>query len=166
MERPCQCHNSDSLNSKIHPDVLCISVLDGETHVSCNAQQQKSINDYNLCCSDFEEALVVAIEQVYWRTAVGGRTITSALLNGKLVGYVLGFLTATNECNMDPLSYIMTVLDCSIPLASHHNISLPEQHSVQMAFQVLPHTCVFFGIGRKMLLRLDPICIPTTYRKG
>jgi hypothetical protein len=35
-----------------------------------------------------------------------------------------------------------------------------------MAFQLLPHTCVFFGIASKMLLQLDPICIPATYRKG
>jgi hypothetical protein len=60
----------------------------------------------------------------------------------------------------------MTVLDCSVWLASHHNLNLPEQHSVQMAFQVLPHTCVFFEIVSKMLLRLNPIRIPATYRFG
>jgi hypothetical protein len=98
----------------------------------------------------------MAIEQVYRWTEEGERTITSALLKGKRVGYVPGFMTITNECNMmDPASYSMPVLD-----------SLPERHSVQMAFQVLPHTCVFFGIASKMLLRLDPIRIPATYRKG
>jgi hypothetical protein len=35
-----------------------------------------------------------------------------------------------------------------------------------MAFQVLPHTCVFFESASEMLLQLDPICIPAIYRKG
>jgi hypothetical protein len=65
---------------------------------------------------------------------------------------------------MDPTSYSMTVIDCIVRLAVSHNVSLTELHSVQMAFQVLPHTCVFFGVASKMLLRIKPKRIPTQYQ--
>ena len=57
---------------------------------------------------------------------------------------------------MDPTSYSMTVLYCTVRLAVYHNLSLPELHSVQMAFKVLPHTCVFFGVASEMLLQIEP----------
>jgi hypothetical protein len=67
---------------------------------------------------------------------------------------------------MDPTSYSMTVIDCTIRLAVYHNLGLPELHSVQMVFQVLPYTCVFFGVASKMLLRIEPKRIPIQYRNG
>jgi hypothetical protein len=67
---------------------------------------------------------------------------------------------------MDPTSYSMTVIDCTVRLVVYHNLSLPELHSVQMAFQVLPHTCLFFGVASEMLLRIEPKRIPTQYRNG
>jgi hypothetical protein len=133
--------------------------------MQCSAAKIDRRLQASLLSSDFKEALM-AIEQVYRWTEEGEHTFTSALLKGKRVGYVPGFLTITNECNMDPASYSMPVLDCTVRLASHHNLSLPEQHLVQMAFQVLPHTCVFIGIASEMLLRLHPIRIPATYQKG
>ncbi len=60
----------------------------------------------------------------------------------------------------------MTVLDCTVMLGGHHNLSLPELHSVQMAYQVLPHTCMFFGVASRMLLEVEPNQIPSSYRKG
>jgi hypothetical protein len=63
-EHPCGCHNDASTNLKDHPDVVCISIIQGGERISCNAQQRKSINDYKLRCSDFGE-LLLAIEQVY-----------------------------------------------------------------------------------------------------
>jgi hypothetical protein len=53
VERPCQCRNNCFMNSKIHPDLLCIYGLDGDTRVSFNAQQRKSIYHYKIRCPDF-----------------------------------------------------------------------------------------------------------------
>jgi hypothetical protein len=41
-----------------HPDVVCISIIEGEERISCNAQQRKSIDDYKLRCSAFGEPLL------------------------------------------------------------------------------------------------------------
>jgi hypothetical protein len=60
----------------------------------------------------------------------------------------------------------MTGLDCTVMLVGGSNLSLPELHSVQMAFCVLPHTCMFFGITSRMLLEVNPNQIPASYRKG
>jgi hypothetical protein len=122
-----------------------------DEQLSYKAQQRKSIDDYKLCWDDFEEALL-AIKQMYRKLAQGPRSVTSALFKGKLAKSVPGFKTITSEFNMDPKSYSMTVINCTIRLARYHNLSLPELHSLQMAFQVLPHTCMFFGVASKMLL--------------
>jgi hypothetical protein len=63
-EHPCGCHNDASTNSKDHPDVVCISIIQGGEQISCNAQQRKSIDDHKLQCSEFGE-LLSAIEKVY-----------------------------------------------------------------------------------------------------
>jgi hypothetical protein len=39
-------------------------------------------------------------------------------------------------------------------------------HSVQIAFQVLPHSCMFFGVASKILLQLEPSQIPANFRTG
>jgi hypothetical protein len=57
VKQPCGCHNDASLNSKNHADVVCISIIEGEEQISCNAQQIKSIGDYKLHCPDFGEPL-------------------------------------------------------------------------------------------------------------
>jgi hypothetical protein len=163
--QPCGCHNDATTNSKAHPDVVCISIIEGEKRISCNAQQRKSIDNCKLRCSDFGEPLL-AIEQVYGEMNQSGRSVSAALFNGNQVMHVPGFWTIRNECNMDPTSYSMTVLDCTLMLGRHHNLSLPELHSVQMAFDVLPHTCMFFGVASRMLLEVEPNQIPASYRKG
>ena len=84
----------------------------------------------------------------------------------KKVESVPGFETIKNEWNMDHASYSMTVLCCTVRLGKHHNLSLPELQSVQIAFQVLPHSCMFFGIASKMLLQLEWLQIPATFRTG
>ena len=94
------------------------------------------------------------------------RSVTPALFEGKVVEHVPGFSTITNECNMDPTSHSMPVLSCIVRLGRHFNLNLPELHSVQMSFQVLPRTCAFFGVATEMLLHLDPRQIPGTCRKG
>jgi hypothetical protein len=53
QEHPCGCHNDAATNSKDQPDVGCISIIEGEEQISCNAQQRKSIDDYKLRCSEF-----------------------------------------------------------------------------------------------------------------
>jgi hypothetical protein len=80
--------------------------------------------------------------------------------------HVPGFFTIRNECNMDPMSYSLTILDSTARLGRDHNLSLPELHSVQMAYHVLPHTCMFFGVSSRMLLEADTNQIPASYRKG
>jgi hypothetical protein len=77
-----------------------------------------------------------------------------------------GFFTVWNECNMDPTSYSMTNLDSTAMLGRVHNLSLPEMHSPQMAYHVLPHTCMFFGVASRMLLEVKTNPIPASYRKG
>jgi hypothetical protein len=139
IHRPCGCHNDGETNSKIHPNVPCASIIGGEERISCNAQQRKSIDDYKLRCDDFEEALT-AIEHVYPNLEPDQRSVTTALFNGQTVEFVPGFSTISNKCNMDPTSYSMMVIYCTVRLAVYHNLSLPELHLVQMAFQVLPHT--------------------------
>jgi hypothetical protein len=163
--QPCGCHNDATTNSKDHPDVVCISIIEGEKIISCNAQQRKSIDDYKLRCSDFGEPLL-AIEQVYGEMNQSRRSVSAALFDGNQVMHGPGFWTIRNECNMDPTSYSMTVLDCTPMLGRHHNLSLPELHSIQMAFHVLPHTCMFFGVASPMLLEVEPSQIPASYRKG
>ncbi len=164
-EHPCGCHNDASTNSKDHPDVVCISIIQGGERISCNAQQRKSIDDYKLRCSDFGE-LLAAIEKVYGEMDRCRRSISFALLGGEQIMHVPGFFTIRNECNMDPTSYSMTVLDSTARLGRDHNLSLPEMHSVQMAYHVLPHTCMFFGVASRMLLEVDTNQIPASYRKG
>jgi hypothetical protein len=80
--------------------------------------------------------------------------------------HVPGFFTFWNECNMDPTSYSMTVLDCTVGLGRHHNLSLPTLHSVQMAYHVLPHTCIFFGVASWMLGEVETNQIPASYQIG
>jgi hypothetical protein len=53
QEHPCGCHNDAATNSKDHPDVICILIIEGGERISCNAQQRKSIDDYKLRCSEF-----------------------------------------------------------------------------------------------------------------
>jgi hypothetical protein len=53
QEHPCGCHNDAATNSKDHPEVVCISIIEGEERISCNVQQRKSIDDYKLRCSEF-----------------------------------------------------------------------------------------------------------------
>ena len=140
-------------------------LFEGEKRISCNAQQRKSIDDYKLRCSNFGEPLL-AIEQVYGEMNQSRRSVSCALFDGNQVMHVPGFWTIRNECNMDPTSYSMTVLDCTPMLGRHHNLSLPQLHSVQMAFHVLPHTCMFFGVASRMLLEVESSQIPASYRKG
>jgi hypothetical protein len=128
IHQPCGCHNDGTTNSKIHPDFLCASIIDGDKRISCNAQQRKSIDDYKLRCDDFEEALT-AIEHVYRNLEPYRRSVT-----GQIDESVPGFSMISNKCNMDPTSYSMTVIDCTDRLAVYHNLSLPELHSLQMAF--------------------------------
>jgi hypothetical protein len=92
--------------------------------------------------------------------------VTGDLFQGKQVEYVTGFSTIQNECNMDPSLYSMPVLFCTVRLGIHHNLSLPELHLVQIAFQVLPHSCMFFGIASDMLAQLQPSQIPATFQSG
>ena len=82
---------------------------------------------------------------------------------GEQIMHVPSFFTIWNECNMDPTSYSMTVLDSTARLGRDHNLSLPEMHSVQMAYHVLPHTCMFFGVASRMLLEVDTNQIPASY---
>jgi hypothetical protein len=165
VEHPCGCHNDATTNSKKHADVVCISVIEGEERISCNAQQRKSIDDYKLRCSEFGKPLL-AIEQVYREMEPSRRSVTAELFLGEQVEYVPGFPTIRNECNMDPASYSMPVLSGTVWLGKHFNLSLPELHSVQIAFQVLPHSCMFFGVASEMLLQLKPSQIPADYRRG
>jgi hypothetical protein len=165
VKHPCGCHNDGATNSKFHPDVVCISIIDGDERLSCNAQQRKSIDDYKLRCSDFGKPLM-AIEEVYRQMEPCRRSISCALFQEEQTEYVPGFLTIRNECNMDPTSYSMPVLFYTARLGSHFNLNMPELHSVQMTFQVLPHTCLFFGVASQMLLELKPSQIPVNFRKG
>jgi hypothetical protein len=77
----------------------------------------------------------------YIELALGCQSITSALFKGELVKFVPCFKTIMSECNMDPASYSMRVINCTTRLARHHNLSPTELLSVQMAFQVLWHAC-------------------------
>jgi hypothetical protein len=95
---------------------------------------------------------------------ISRRLVTHALFEGKQVEYVPGFGFIQNECDVDPTSYIMPVLSCTVKLGLHFDLNLPELHSVQMTFQVFPHSCMFFGVATKTLLHLDPSQIPTTYQ--
>jgi hypothetical protein len=165
VEQPCGCHNDGSANSKTHSDVVCISIIDGHERISCNAQQRKSIDNYKLRCSDFGKPLL-AIEQVYREMDPCRHLVTRGLFRGQQVEYVPGFLTIQNECNMDPSSYSMPVLGSTVRLGRHHNLSLPKLYSLQITFQVLPHSCMFFGIATEMLLQLQPSQIPATFRKS
>jgi hypothetical protein len=162
---PCGCHNDGATNSKSHQDVVCISVVVNQERISCNAQQRKSIDDYQTRCSECGEPLL-ATEKVYREMDVSRRSVTHALFEGKQVEYVPGFGCMQNECNMDPTSYIMLVLSCIVKLGLHFDLNLPELHSVQMAFQVFPHSCMFFGVATETLLHLNPSQIPSTYRRG
>jgi hypothetical protein len=78
IHQPCVCHNDGATNSKIHPYVLCASIIDGDNRISCNAQQRKSIDDYKLRCDDFEEALT-AIKHVYRNLEPNRRSVTTAI---------------------------------------------------------------------------------------
>jgi hypothetical protein len=80
--------------------------------------------------------------------------------------HVPGFFSIRNSCNMDPTSYSMTVLDCTVRLGRHHNLSLPELHSVQMTYHILPHTCMFFGVASQMLQEVKTSQLPASYQKG
>jgi hypothetical protein len=71
-----------------------------------------------------------------------------------------------NKCNMDPTSFSMPVIDMVPRLGCHFNLNMMELHSCQIAYQVLPHTCVFFGIAAETLLQLPPSRIPRGYREG
>ncbi len=148
-------------NRKTHANVVCISIIDGNQRILCNAQQRKSIDDYKLRCSEFGKPLL-AIEQVYREMDPSRRSVTGNLFQGKQVEYVPGFTTIRNECNMDPTSYSMPVLSCTVRLGKHFNLNLPELHLVQIAFQVLPHSCMFFGVASEMLLQLQPSQIQMT----
>jgi hypothetical protein len=60
----------------------------------------------------------------------------------------------------------MPVINSVPRLAVHFNLNAMEIHSCQSAYQVLPHTCAFFGIATEMLLQLPPSRIPKRYREG
>jgi hypothetical protein len=94
------------------------------------------------------------------------RCVSVTLFEGNQVMHVPGFWTILNECNIDPTTYSMTVLDCTPMLGRRHNLRLPELRSVQMAFHVLLHTCMFLRVDSRMLLEVHPSQIPASYRKG
>ncbi len=148
LEQPCGCHNDGSSNSKIHSDVVCVAIIDGDSRISCNAQQRKSIDDYRICCTEFGKP-ILAMEKVYGNMEPSRRSATQALFQGEQFMYVPGFMTIQNDCNMDPTSYSMTILDATVRLGQHYNLSFPELHSVQMAFHVLPNSCLLFGLPAK-----------------
>jgi hypothetical protein len=77
-----------------------------------------------------------------------------------------GFKMIKNKCNMDPTSFSMPVIDLVPWLGCHFNLNMMELHSCQIAHQVLPHTCVFFGIAAEMLLQLPPSRIPQRHQEG
>ena len=165
VDNPCGCHNDGSTNSKNYPDVVCISVIEDNVRLSCNVQQRKSIDNYKIRCSEFGQPLL-AIEEVYRGMEVSRLSVTPALFEGKQVEYLPGFPTITNKCNMNPNSYSMPVFSCTVRLGRHFNLTLPELHSVQIAYQLLPHTLMFFGVATEMLLQLEPSQIPDTFRIG
>jgi hypothetical protein len=163
QEHPCGCHNDAATNSEDHPDVVCISIIEGEEQISCNSQQRKSIDDYKLRFSESGGPLL-AIERVYGEMDECRRSISSAFLAGEQIMHVPGFFSIQNECNMDPRSYNMTVLDSTVMLGRYHNLSLLELHLVQMAYHVLLHSCMFFGVASRMLLEVRPNQISTSHK--
>jgi hypothetical protein len=164
-EHPCGCHNDASTNSRDHPDVVYISIIQGGEQISCNAQQRN-----RLMTTSFDALILVGYYRLLKR-CMGRWTDVEvlfffALLGGGQIMHVPGFFTIRNECNMDPTSYSMTVLDSTARLGRDHNLSLPEMHSVQIAYHVLPHTCMFCGVASRMLLEVNTNQIPASYQKG
>jgi hypothetical protein len=157
VEQPCGCHNDGSSNSKIHPNVVCISIIYGDTQISCNAQQRKLIEDYRIRCTEFGKP-ILAMEKVYGKMELSRQTVTQALFQGEEFMYVPGFMMIRNDCNMDPTSYNMTILDATVRLGHHYNLSFPELHLVQMAFHPLPNSCLFFGLSAKCYDTWTPPC--------
>lgn len=131
--------------------------------MSLNGQQRKSIDDFKKRVTD-QGGAIHALETVYAQMEPSQQTITPALFAGHVIEYVPGFPTVRNPCNMDPTSYSLPVVDCVVRLFCHFNLSIPEVYSVQMAFQILPNTTIFFGIASQMLLNIPPSKIPSSCR--
>jgi hypothetical protein len=113
-------------------------------------------------CTEFGRP-ILAMEKVHGEMEPSRQPVTQALLQGEQFMYVPGFMTIRNECNMDPTSYSMTLLNATVGLGHHYILSFPELHSVQMVFHMPPNSCLFFGIASKILLHLDPTLLPVTH---
>ena len=161
----CGCHNDRRTNSKTLSDVVGISIINNEARLSCNGQQRKSIDDYEVRVTDQGEA-IAAIEKVYQELPPSRRQVTGALYAGQVEHYVQGFPSIVNECNMDPTSYSMTVLDSVVRLALYYDLNLLEIHSLQLAYQCLPHTCLFFGVVAQIMLEMNPSSLQRNHRRG
>jgi hypothetical protein len=161
----CGCHNDRKTNSKKLNDVLGISIIKNEARLSCNGQQRKSIDDFEVRVTDQGEA-IAAIEKIYRELTPSRRQVTGALYAGRVDHFVKGFPSLVNECNMDPTSYSMTVLDSVVRLALHYDLNLLEIHSLQLAYQCLPHTCLFFGVVAQIMLEMNPSSLQKIHRRG
>jgi hypothetical protein len=85
--------------------------------------------------------------------------VTGALYAGRVDHFEQGFPSLVNECNMDPTLYSMTVLDSVVCLALHYDLNLLEICSLPLAYQCLPHTCLFFGVVAQIMLEMNPLSL-------
>lgn len=49
-------------------------------------------------------------------------------------------------------------------VAKHFNLNVMESHSIQIAFQVVPHVTYFFGVACEMVLTLPPGELPLEFQ--
>jgi hypothetical protein len=80
--QPCGCHNNRATNSLSLSEVVCLSVIVKGERTSCNAQQLKSIDDYQKRVNDQGDA-IGAVVQVFQDMEASRQTITSDLFSGK-----------------------------------------------------------------------------------
>jgi hypothetical protein len=80
--QPCGCHNCRATNLLSLSEVVCLSVIVKGERTSCNAQQLKSIDDYQKRVNDQGDA-IGAVVQVFQDMEASRQTITSDLFSGK-----------------------------------------------------------------------------------
>lgn len=165
IDKQCGCHNDNNVNSNILSDVYCLSIVLGDRRVSINAQQRKSIDDYNLRTTDQGE-LLFTLEKIYESIPHDRRFIGGKLHDGEQIVYVPRFPSIRNPCNLDPLSYSLPVVESCCRLAVRFKLNALELMSLQLAAQCLPNTTLFHSVACRILLELPTNRIPSDFRKG
>lgn len=163
---PCQPH-TDPNNSEIVTEVFGMAIddlssMNGVRH-SANVQQRKSVDDSCMRPRD-QGGIGNELEKLIEEAPEHRRSITSHHFDGNRAEYLPGILCIRNECNFDPVSFVMSISLAITRLTLHFHLTYLEVIGLWMAYHVRPNQSYFFMAASYILLSADPRSIDREYR--